>query len=246
MVVMVFVSRTAVSRSTLSAAALSRAGSHVVSPVASAAAATPRSLHHAPWVVQVALDLQEVASVVASEVGLMVDAAAFAAAVEAAVVFRTEALAVAVAEEVVSDMEEEEDLAAETEAEEDLEIVDQTVGTEHHRQMPQLGQEVLGLVFRDHHPEASVLVDMVRLPRIAMEFLVEVQVGMVADHHTTTVDLPAAIEVAIVAMVIAEVIAIVEAIAQHRAEATWRQFDHASRARTADIETEIQEITTWV
>lgn len=244
MVVMVSALKIAASRSTLSVVALSKAGNHVASLVASEAAATPKLLHRAPWVVQVASALQEVASVVASEVGSMVDAVVSGAAAEAVVVSRTEDMAVA--EEVVSDMEEA-PLQAVMEAEEgSAETADQTVVMEPRHLMLQLDQEVLGLDSRDHHPEVSVLGDTVRARQIATDLLLEAQVDTAEGHHTTTVGRPADTEVVIAVMVTVVAIAIVEYIAQHRAEATWSQYAHVSHARTAGIATETQEITTWV
>lgn len=242
--VMVSASKIAALRSTLSVVALLRAGNLVASLVASGAAATPKLLHHAPWVVQVALDLQEVASAVDLEVGSMVDAVASAVAAEAAVVSRTEDTVVEA--EVVSDMEEA-GLAVVTGAEEgSAESVDQIVAMGHHHLTPQPDQEVPDLFSRDHHPEVSVLEDIARARRTAMDPLQGAQVGMVPDHHMMIVDRLAATEAEIVPMVTAAATAIVEDIVQHRAEATWSQFAHVSHARTAGTATEIQEIRTWV
>lgn len=252
MAVMAFASRTVASRSTLSAVVPLKAGSLAASPVASEAAATLRLFHHAQ-LVQVALDLQEVASVVDSEVGLTVAAVASAVAAGAEAVSKTE-VDMAAGAEVVSDTEAV-DLVAVTEAGEVMAAIgDQTVAMVHHLLMLQLDQEVLDLASKVHLQEVSAPELMVRVHQIAMELLLrEAQVGMIlaaADHHTTSVDRLGATEAAIVVMVIAAavVIATVEDIAQHRAGATWNQFVHASHAKTAaaDIVTEIQEITTWV
>lgn len=233
MVVMVFVSKIAALRSTSSADVLSKAGSHAALLVASAVAATPRLWRQDVQWVQVDSVLQEAASVVGSEVGLMVDAVASVAAAEAEVVSKTEDMAEAA--EVVSDMEEAVDLVAVTEAEEDMVA---TAVMAHHLLTLQLAQVALDLVFRVHQQEVSALEAMVRARQIAMDLLLEAQVGMIADHHTMTA------EAATVAM--AAVIVIVEDIARHRAEAIWSQFVHASHVRTAaDIATEIQETTTW-
>lgn len=216
-----------------SAAVLSRAGSHAALLVVLGAAVTPRLWRQDVQWVQVDSVLQGADSVVASEVALTVDVVAFVAVAEAAVVFRTEAMAEAA--EVVSDMEGATDSVAVTEAEEDMAV---TVVTEHHHLTLQLDQAVLDLVSRVHQQEVTVPEAMVRARQIAMDLLREARVGMIADHHTRIA------EAATVAM--AAAIVNVEDIAQHRAEATWNQFVHASHARTAaDIATEIQETTTW-
>lgn len=228
--VMVFVSKIAASRSTSSAVVLSRVGSHAALLVVSEAAATPRLWRQDVQWVQVDSVLQEADSVVASEVDLTVDAVAFVAVAEVAVVSRTEVMAEAV--EVVSDMEGAVDLVAVMEAEEDMAV---TVVMEHHRLMLQLDQALLDLVSRVHQQEVTVPEAMARARQIAMDLL---RVGMIADHHTRTA------EAATVAM--AAAIVIVEYIAQHRAEATWNQFVHASHVRTAaGIATEMQETKTW-
>lgn len=233
MVVMVFVSKIAASRSTSSADVLSRAGSHAALLVVSGAAAIPRLWRQDVQWDQVDSVLREADSVVDSEVGLMVGAVASVAVAEAEVVSKTEDMAEAA--EVVSDMEEAVDLVAVTEAEEDMVA---TAVMAHHHLTLQLDQAVLDQVSRVHQEEVSVLVATVRALQIPMDLLLEAQVGMIADHHTMTA------EAATAAM--AAAIVIVEAIAQHRAEATWNQFVHASHVRTAaDIATEIQETTTW-
>ena len=238
----------AASRSTLSVVALSRAGSLAALLVASEAADIPRPWHHVPWVRVTSL-LQEAVSVVDSEVGLMVDAVASGAA-EAAAVSRTEEDSVEV--EVASDMEGADSVAV-TEAEEDLAAtVDQTVGMAHHHQMLQLDQEVPDLASKAHHLEVSVPEGMAKARLIAMDLLLEAQVGMAAaDHLMKTVDQPAATGAVIVAMATVVPIVIVEDIVQHKAEATWSQFVHASshagsHAKTVVIARGIQEITTWV
>ena len=246
MVVMVSALRTAVSRSTLSVAALSRAGSLAASLVALEAAATPRLWHHARWV-QATSALQVVASVVDSEVGLMVDAVVSVAA-EAAVDSRTEEdLVVVVEAEVVSDMEVA-DLVAVTEVGVDLAAtVGQTVDTAHRHLMLQLDQEEPDLVSKVHHLVVSVPEATARVPQTAMGLLrVALVVIAAADHLTKTVDRLVATEAVIAAMVTAAEIAIAEDIVQHEAEATWSQFARVSHARMADIATEILEITTWV
>jgi hypothetical protein len=174
MVVMASASKIAASKSTLSAAAPSRAGNHVASAAASEDAATPRLFHLAPWDREASRPALAVASVADSEVELMGAVAASDQAAEVAAASRTEDSAAG---------EEESDtkvvgLAAVTEAEPAMvAIAAEIVDTARHHRTHQLDRAAQGLPLAALHLVAA-LVDTGKARRIAVAQ--HLQVGMIA------------------------------------------------------------------